>query len=163
MHRKQLGVILLGFALLASAGLIAQESITTSSQEPSPAPKPSMNQLTLTSVAHPPIVLSSTDLKSLPHITATIHNTHTNADETYSGVRLADLLVKVDAPLNSELRGKALAYYIVATGTDGYKAALALAEVDPGFHPGEVIVGRRDGCQAARRPFGPVQIGGHRR
>jgi hypothetical protein len=28
----------------------------------------------------------------------------------------------------------------VATGSDGYKAVLALGEVDPSFHPGEVLV-----------------------
>jgi DMSO/TMAO reductase YedYZ molybdopterin-dependent catalytic subunit len=70
----------------------------------------------------------------------TLHNAHTNADETYSGVRLADLLGKMGTPLGSDLRCKALANYIVATGADGYKAVLALGEVDPSFHPGEVIV-----------------------
>jgi DMSO/TMAO reductase YedYZ molybdopterin-dependent catalytic subunit len=42
--------------------------------------------------------------------------------------------------LGSDLRGKALANYIVATGSDGYRSVLALGEVDPSFHPGEVIV-----------------------
>jgi len=44
------------------------------------------------------------------------------------------------APLGKELHGEALANYIVATGSDGYQAVLALAEVDPSFHPGEVLV-----------------------
>jgi DMSO/TMAO reductase YedYZ molybdopterin-dependent catalytic subunit len=43
-------------------------------------------------------------------------------------------------PLGSELRGKALANYVVATGSDGYQATLALGEIDPTFHPGEVLV-----------------------
>ncbi len=89
---------------------------------------------------HPPLTLKVADLKSLTHITVTIHNPHSNADETYSGVRLADLLAKVGAPLGSDLRGKALADYVVATGSDGYRAVLALGEIDPAFHPGEVIV-----------------------
>jgi hypothetical protein len=142
MHRKKLSVILLGLALSAfSTALPAQQGTDASAHSgPTPAPKSSIDQLTLTSVAHAPVVLSAADLKAMPHITATIHNTHTNADEAYSGIRLADLLVKVDAPLGSELRGKALAYYIVATGSDGYKSVLALGEVDPSFHPGEVLV-----------------------
>jgi len=73
-------------------------------------------------------------------MSVTIHNPHTNADETYSGVRLADLLAKMNAPLGSDLRGAALADYVAATGSDGYKAVLALGEVDPSFHSGEVIV-----------------------
>ena len=94
----------------------------------------------LTAPSHQPLRLSATDFKSLPHTTVTFHNTHTNADETYSGVRLADLLAKLGAPLGDALRGKALANYVVATGSDGYKSVLGLGEVDPSFHPGEVIV-----------------------
>jgi hypothetical protein len=89
---------------------------------------------------HAPLSLSLSDLKALPHISVTYHNTHTNADETYSGVRVADLLAKMGAPLSSRLRGQALSDYVVATGSDGYAAVLALAEADPSFHPGEVIV-----------------------
>jgi len=83
---------------------------------------------------------SADDLKALPHHTVTVHNPHTNADETYSGVPLMDLLAKQGVPHGHDLRGKALSQYVVATGSDGYKAVLALAEVDPDFHPGEVLV-----------------------
>lgn len=79
-------------------------------------------------------------LKGLPRKTVTVHNQHANADETYEGVALSDLLAKYGAPLGNELRGKALAYYVVATGSDGYKAVYALAELEPSFHPGDVIV-----------------------
>jgi hypothetical protein len=84
--------------------------------------------------------LSLDTLKSFPHHTVTIHDPHANAEETYSGVPLVDLLVKVGVPHGHDLRGKALAQYIVATGSDGYKAVVALAEADPDFHPGEVLV-----------------------
>jgi len=104
-------------------------------------PAPSKDSLTLrTDQYHISATLSSAELKAMPHVTLTVHNSHTNADETYSGVRLADLLIKMGAPLGSELHGGALASYIVATGSDGYQAVLALGEVDPGFHPGEVLV-----------------------
>ena len=79
-------------------------------------------------------------LKGLPRKTVTVHNPHANTDETYEGVALSDLLAKYGAPLGNDLRGKALAYYVLATGSDGYKAVYALAEVDPSFHPGDVIV-----------------------
>jgi hypothetical protein len=80
------------------------------------------------------------ELKAMPQKTVTVHNPHTNADETYSGVLLMDLLAKEGAPHGHDLHGKGLAEYVVATGSDGYKAVLALAEVDPEFHPGDVIV-----------------------
>lgn len=83
---------------------------------------------------------SQTTLQSLPHKTVTVHNPHTNADETYSGVPLIELLKQVGAPTGHDVHGKALSEYVVATGSDGYQAVLALAEVEPDFHPGDVLV-----------------------
>jgi hypothetical protein len=80
------------------------------------------------------------DLQALPQKTVTFHNIHTKADETYTGVPLTDLLAKYGAPTADKLRGKVLSDYIVATGSDGYKAVLSLAETDPSFHPGDVII-----------------------
>jgi hypothetical protein len=94
----------------------------------------------LASPYHNPTGLSLAQLKALPHISVTVHNPHANADETYSGVRLADILTPLGAPLGKELHGIALTSYVVATGSDGYQAVFALAEVDPSFHPGEILV-----------------------
>jgi len=107
---------------------------------------------------HDSMGFSFADLKAMPHITATFHNTHTNAEETYSGVRLADLLAKLGAPLGSELRGQALANYVVATGSDGYQALLALAEVDPSFHPGEVLVADAMNGKRLDEHSGPLKL-----
>ena len=84
--------------------------------------------------------LKVAELKAMPRTTVTVHNEHSKADETYGGVRLADLLGKMGAPLGHDLRGAALSGYLVATGSDGYVAVIALAEADPTFHSGEVIV-----------------------
>jgi hypothetical protein len=132
MRIGKLNSILLVILLFASAALFAQQGTATASAK---------DALTLlTDSDHKSVVLSAAELKAVPHIIVTIHNVHTNADETYSGVRVSDLLAKLGVPLGNELRGKALANYIVATGSDGYKAVLALGEVDSSFHPGEVLV-----------------------
>jgi hypothetical protein len=89
---------------------------------------------------HEDLKFGATQLKALPHISVTIHNPHTNTDESYSGVRLSDLLAKLGAPLGQQLRGTALKSYVVATGLDRYQAVFSLAEVDPTFHPGEILV-----------------------
>jgi hypothetical protein len=117
-------------------------NIHLAAQQPAPVPAASTKDASLRLLApqHEAVALALTDLKALSHITVTIHNSHSNADETYAGVRLSDLLAKVGAPLGGNLRGKALAHYIVASGSDGYQTVLALAEVDPEFHPGEVLV-----------------------
>jgi hypothetical protein len=119
--------------VIAAASLAGQQSAPAT-------PATERTELLIESRGHDPVHLAIGELKTLPHLTVTIHNSHTNADETYSGVRVADLLTKVGAPLGNELRGKALANYIVATGSDGYQSVIALGEIDPAFHPGEVLV-----------------------
>jgi hypothetical protein len=107
---------------------------------------------------HVPAGFSFAELKAMTHLTTTFHNAHTNADETYSGVRLADLLGKLGAPLGRELRGEALTNFVVATGADGYQAILALAEVDPEFHPGEVLVADTMNGQPLDAHSGPLKL-----
>jgi hypothetical protein len=63
---------------------------------------------------------------------------------------------KVNAPLGKELHGEAMALYRIATGSDGYSAVLSLAEVDPSFHEGQVIVADRRDCQPLGKA-GPFQ------
>ena len=85
-------------------------------------------------------VFTAATLKDYPHQTVTIHDHHTNADETYSGVPLMELLAHLGVPKGKDLMGKALGNYVVATGSDGYKSVVALGEIDPEFHPGIVLV-----------------------
>jgi hypothetical protein len=106
---------------------------------------------------HVPVAFSPAEFRALPHVVITVHNAHANADETYSGVPLAALLAKLDAPLGEHLRGKALANYIVASGSDGYSVVLSIAEADPSMHGGDVLVAdMRDGKPLAKS--GPFQL-----
>jgi hypothetical protein len=102
--------------------------------------------------------LKVADLKAMPRTTVTVHNEHSKADETYAGVRLADVLGKLGAPLGHDLRGVALSGYIVATGSDGYVAVIALAEADPTFHSGEVIVADTMNGQPLDAKSGPFKL-----
>jgi hypothetical protein len=103
------------------------------------------------------VSLSPADFRALPHVTITVHNGHTDADETYSGVLLSGLLAKINAPTGSSLRGKAMTTYVVATGSDGYAVVLSLAEVDPDFRDTQAIVAdSRDGQPLGKN--GPFQL-----
>jgi hypothetical protein len=63
----------------------------------------------------------------------------------------------VNAPTGHELRGESMSCYVLATGTDGYSAVLSLAEVDPEFREGQVIVAdSRDGKVLGKS--GPYQL-----
>lgn len=85
-------------------------------------------------------VFTPATLKDYPHVTVTIYNPHIKKTETWSGVPLIDLLAPLGVPHGKTLMSRALAEYIVATGSDGYKTVVALGEVDPSFHPGVVLV-----------------------
>lgn len=106
---------------------------------------------------HTPLIFSPVEFRALPHVTVPVHNGHTNAAESYSGVPLASLLEKVNAPLGKELRGEAMTGYLVAAGSDGYAVVLSLAEVDPEFHESQALVAdSRDGQPLGNN--GPFQL-----
>jgi len=88
---------------------------------------------------HEDVWLKPSDVRALPHITVTVHNPHSKADEIYSGVRVAELFAKLGV-VGKEFDSIAHTSYLVVAGSDGYQALVALAEVDPSFHPGEVLV-----------------------
>jgi hypothetical protein len=124
----------------------------------SPTPVYPRDLLVLTaSLYDDPVVISAADFRALPHITTTVHNSHSNATETYSGVALDTLLAKVNAPLGKDLRGEALTCYLIASGSDGYSVVLPLAEVNSSFHSGQVLVAdTRDGHPLA--DSGPFEL-----
>lgn len=104
-----------------------------------------------------PVVLSPADFRALPHIAVKVHNGHTNAEESYSGVLLGTLLAKANAPVGKVFRKEALRSYVLVSGADGYSVLLSLAEADSTFHEGQVIVAdTRDGQPLGK--YGPFQL-----
>lgn len=129
----------LSLASLVPTSLFARQAPATSNAPA--AASAAQDELRISAYTKPDgIKLKVADLKAMPRTTVSVHNEHSKADETYAGVRLADVLGRLGAPLGHDLRGVALSGYIVATGSDGYVAVIALAEADPSFHSGEVIV-----------------------
>ncbi len=124
----------------------------------SPVAVYSKDSLVLNTAAyHLPIVYSPAEFHPLPHVTVAVHNEHNNSDETYSGVSLATLLAQANVPLGKELRGEALTSYLIASGSDGYSVLLSLAEVDPNFHAGQVLVADARNGQALG-DHGPFEL-----
>src|ERR1700759_5153159 len=101
--------------------------------------------------------LTAEALQSTPRQTVQVHNSHTKAEETYQGVALSVLLARLDAPLGPKLRGKTLTMYVVAEGTDKYRVVYSLAEGDPAFHTGTVIVADREDGQPIGKD-GPFKL-----
>ena len=51
-----------------------------------------------------------------------------------------DLLHRAGVPEEENLRGAAMTTYVVAEGSDGYRAVFSLAEFDPETSDSEVVV-----------------------
>ncbi len=107
---------------------------------PDVIPYPKDSLVLIAGAYHAPVVLSPADFRALPHITITVLNGQTKAKQTFSGVPLAILLARVNAPLGKEFHHEALTSYLVASGSDGYSVVLSLAEADPGLRGGQILV-----------------------
>jgi hypothetical protein len=104
------------------------------------APSAPSTHLTIKTYEGKTLTLSPDELAALPHKSVSVFNAHSKANETYSGVPLADLLSKVGVPLGENVRGKLFMVGVVAEGMDNYRVLYSLAEVDPAIHTGDVIV-----------------------
>ena len=102
-------------------------------------PAPPSISLTLT-VDGKVTTLSVAELQAMPQKTVTVHNEHTKADETYTGVLLGDLLAKYGFPVDKTTHRKMLRSYLVAEGTDKYWVLYSVTEIEGSEHNGEVIV-----------------------
>ena len=83
--------------------------------------------------------LTLNDLKGMPRTKVTAKG-HDGSTHEYEGVTLASLLTKAGAPQAGDLRGKSMSLCVVAEGSDGYRAAFSLAELDADFANESVLV-----------------------
>lgn len=82
--------------------------------------------------------LSAGDLAKMPRVTV---RTSSNGMQTvYEGVWLHEVLKKAGVPQGGELRGKALASYVLAEAQDGYQVVFSLGELDPAFIDNEILL-----------------------
>jgi hypothetical protein len=84
--------------------------------------------------------LSLADLEAMPQKTVIVHNEHTKADETYTGVPLGDLLAKNGFPVDKTTHRKMLRSYLIAEGTDKYGVLYSVTEVESSEHAADVLV-----------------------
>jgi DMSO/TMAO reductase YedYZ molybdopterin-dependent catalytic subunit len=85
-----------------------------------------------------PLMLSAGDLAKMPR--ATVHVMSNGMETVYEGVWLHEVLKRAGVPQGSELRGKALATYVLAEAQDGYQVVFSLGELDPAFIDNEILL-----------------------
>jgi len=104
-----------------------------------------------------PLTLTVADLAKMPRETASLAEPD-GSTIAYEGVPIIEILKKAGLPFGKEMRGKALAGYLLAEARDGYQVVFSLGELDPELTASRVIVGdRRDGKPLSAQQ-GPVRL-----
>ena len=114
---------------------------------------------TLVIVAEPskPLTLKTADLQTMPRTSITVKQPD-GRGVTHEGVLVAELLKRAGVPLGKALRGDAMATYVIASATDGYRVVFSLAELDPEFTGSEIMVVDRTNGQPLLADQGPIRI-----
>ncbi len=109
------------------------------------APATSSATLAVTGDLPMPLTLTLANLAAMPRQTVRIPNPD-GSMAVYEGVALLDVLKKAGVPFGGELRGKALASYVLAKASDGYQVVFTPGEIDPSFGNQTILVAdHRDG------------------
>ena len=138
MSRMTLSRVVLMFAAVTIA--TASPALRGQAQSmPAHAKAPASTELKLT-IEGKTTTLGVADLSSMPQKTIIVHNEHTKADETYTGVSLGDLLAKYGLTVDQSTHRKMLHSYISAEGTDKYWVLYSLTEIESSEHNAEVII-----------------------
>jgi DMSO/TMAO reductase YedYZ molybdopterin-dependent catalytic subunit len=103
-----------------------------------------------------PITWKPADLQTLPRTAVTVQEEGRTLK--YEGVLAGELLKRAGVPGGNQLRGAAVATYVLATANDGYQVVFSLAELDPAFTESRIIVADRVDGKPLVESQGPLRI-----
>lgn len=125
--------VALVFAVLLAPAVPAQMAGMKAAASPS-------DHLTVTGLSGIAKTLTPADFKALPHVSVSVHNAHSNKDETYSGVPVKDLLALVAPAKGEGPKVSTNMTVLVAGATDNFHVALTLCDTNPDCRHGQAIV-----------------------
>lgn len=95
-------------------------------------------QLSVQNGSGKPTVLTRADLEALPHVKVT--TTKSGTSTVFEGIAIAAVLEKAGIQLGETFRGKRLASCLLVEAADGYRAVIALPEIDPAFTDKQIVL-----------------------
>lgn len=112
--------------------------------------------LTINGTVPKPRQLTAQDIAQLPHRTV-----ETKAADgstiTYEGPLLSDVLSTAGVIFGPDLKGPALANYLLVTGADGFRVVFALPELDSSFTNRVIILADKRNGQPLTAAEGPLR------
>jgi hypothetical protein len=114
-------------------------------------------QLTVQAEPGKQVVLNRSDLDTLPHVK--VHAAeHGSAPVEFEGATLRSVLEKGGVSFGESMKGKRLANCLLVEAADGYRAVIALPEMDPAFTDKQIVLAfLRDGKPLGEKE-GPYRV-----
>ena len=104
-----------------------------------------------------PLELTAAEFARLPRQTVRAKD-HAGKESAFEGVPLVEVLKSAGVKFGNDLRGPALATYLLVEASDGYRVVFALPELDPASTDRVVLLAdRRDGVPLDGKE-GPLRI-----
>jgi hypothetical protein len=113
-------------------------------------------ELTIQTESGKQTVLTKSDIESLPHVKVTTHGSETST--IFEGVVLRVVLERAGVEFGHSMRGKRLASCLLVEAADGYRAVIALPELDPDFTDKEVVLAYLQDGKPLDEKAGPYRI-----
>jgi hypothetical protein len=101
-------------------------------------------------------VLTAAQVADLPRASALLHAG--DKATPYEGATLTAILREAGVPQGPRMHGDPMHAYVVVVGPDGYKVTLSLAEVDPEFRKGPVVLADTKAGAALDEKEGPYRL-----
>ena len=103
------------------------------------------------------VVLNRSDLEALPHAKVTASE-HSSSPVNFEDVTLKSVLEKAGVTFGESMKGKRLTNCLLVEAADGYRAVIALPELDPAFTDKQMLLAfLRDGKPLGEKE-GPYRI-----
>jgi DMSO/TMAO reductase YedYZ molybdopterin-dependent catalytic subunit len=115
------------------------------------------SELTVRGDIAAPLILKPEDLARMPRETVSVTD-QDGTKVTYEGVPLREILKRAGVPLGKDLRGKALASYVLAKAHDGYQVVFSLGEMDDAFGNESIIVADKRDAKPLFGYQGPFRL-----
>jgi DMSO/TMAO reductase YedYZ molybdopterin-dependent catalytic subunit len=143
--------------LLVIVAMLTHHSVATGQDRPiakSAEPRPF---LSVKGEAERALDLTAEEFAKLPR--QSVHaKDHEGKEADYDGVALVDVLKAAGVKFGQDMRGKALANYLVVEAADGYRAVYALPELDAAFTDRVILLADQRDKKPLDEKHGPLQV-----
>ena len=145
--------------ILPSTVVVLLLGLSAWAQQAAP-PKPSSgpSDFKIAGAVTMPLDLTVADLRAMPRKTLHVDNAHSKKTEVYEGVLVEDLLQKAGVPQGEQLRGQAMATYVLVEAADNYRVIFSLAEFNSSFQDSEIILADTLDGAAIPGALGPFRL-----